>query len=223
MAGLVPAIHVFLERANGEVVDHRVKPGDDGLFFGRAPLNSDFDSVFKQPRATAHRTEAREVCRRPRAPNWRGEGRWSAARRNIVVVAPPARPCEGRGLGRAHRLAALHRRCGPVQKLHPRRADVHEAANCPMPSAAAFFSGRGSAQVWNGMWTLAASQSDASSALSRRVLRSAPRRKRQLPVVGAGGSTSASRVAVCVTSRAGAALHSALKNASGQRPSRMKR
>lgn len=29
---------------------------------------------------------------------------------------------------------------------------------------------------------------DASSALSRRVLRSAPRRKRQLPVVGAGGS-----------------------------------
>lgn len=40
--------------------------------------------------------------------------------------------------------------------------------------------------------------------------------------VGAGGSTSASRVAVCVTSRAGAALHSALKNASGQRPSRMK-
>lgn len=87
MAGLVPAIHVFLERANGEVVDHRVKPGDDGLFFGRAPLNSDFDSVFKQPRATAHRTEAREVCRRPRAPNWRGEGRWSAARRNIVVVA----------------------------------------------------------------------------------------------------------------------------------------
>ena len=63
---------------------------------------------------------------------------------------------------------------------------------------------------------------NASSALSRRVLRSAPRRKRQLPVVGAGGSTSASRVAVCVTSRAGAALHSALKNASGQRPSRMK-
>jgi hypothetical protein len=36
--------------------------------------------------------------------------------------------------------------------------------------------------------------------------------------VGAGGSTSASRVAVCVTSRAGAALHSALKNAFRKAP-----
>lgn len=42
--------------------------------------------------------------------------------------------------------------------------------------------------------------------LSPPLVRSASRRKRHLPVVGAGGSTSASRVAVCVTNRAGAGL-----------------
>ena len=70
---------------------------------------------------------------------------------------------------------------------------------------------------------LGARPGGASSALSRRVLRSAPCRKQQLLIMGAGGSPRSPGWLVCVTSRAGAALHSALKNASGQRPSRMKR
>lgn len=44
--------------------------------------------------------------------------------------------------------------------------------------------------------------------LSPPLVRSASRRKRHLPVVGEGGSTSASRGAWCVHARAGAALHS---------------
>jgi len=38
----------------------------------------------------------------------------------------------------AHRLAALHQRRGPAPTLRPQRADMHRAANHPMPSAAAF-------------------------------------------------------------------------------------
>ena len=61
-----------------------------------------------------------------------------------------------------------------------------------------------------------------SGALSRACFRSALRRKRHLPVVGAGGSTSASRVAVCVTNRAGAGLIP-LQVRLRKRPSRTKR
>lgn len=56
------------------------------------------------------------------------------------------------------------------------------------------------------------------ASLSRRRLHSVPCRKRQLPVVGADGSTSAARERVLRHTRAVAALHSTSQNASGSAP-----
>jgi hypothetical protein len=79
-------------------------------------------------------------------------------------------------------------------KLHP-RARTCTGGEPPMPSAAAFFSGRGSAQSWNGMRRLAARP------MRRIVGAFAPRPPfRPMPQAtaphnGSGRVTSASRVA----------------------------
>jgi hypothetical protein len=106
-------------------------------------------------------------------------------------------------LAPVRRLMALRARPSPPFKLRARRAFAlcakREPPGCPDGA-----------------------RPPPSGALSHACFRSALRRKRHLPVVGAGGSTSASRVAVCVTNRAGAGLVP-LQVRLRKRPSRTKR
>ncbi len=85
---------------------------------------------------------AREACL-VRALN--NEGRWSAARRNMVVVALRCAACEAASR-RAHRLAALHRRRS-IRPLGgcdlPAREHLKRGLRCGV-------SGRGSAQIGSG-------------------------------------------------------------------------
>jgi hypothetical protein len=125
-------------------------------------------------------------------------------------------PCEGHGLRSAHRLAALHQRAGQ-REASPARADMQRRRAADAIRCGVLFRPRIRAELERDA-ELGARPGGTSSALSRRILRSAPCRKQQLLVMGAGGSPRSPGWLVCVTSRAGAALHSALKNASGQRP-----
>jgi hypothetical protein len=147
--------------------------------------------------------------------NLKGEGRWSAARRNIVVDALRM-ALRGPCFRSAHRLAALHQRAGQ-REASPARADMHRRRAADAIRCGVLFRPRIRAELERDA-QFGARPGGASSALSRRILRSAPCRKQQLLVMGAGGSPRSPGWLVCVTSRAGAALHSALKNASGQRP-----
>lgn len=197
---------------------------------GGDPANFNSDSIFKQPRQNVPSRQSAWGSQNPRASRARGvpRSRFKKARGDgapqgaTSLLSRSAWPCEGHVPRSAHRLAALHRRCGPVQELHPRRADMHRRRTARCHPLRRSFQAEDPRRFGTGCGHWRQGQSGASSALSRRVLRSAPCRKQQLLVMGAGGSPRSPGRLVCVTSRAGAALHSALKNASGQRPSRMK-